>query len=49
MVIGNKGGHNHPFGDLGTVDSRGGGEGYFGVGIDRMVGNMIYASGEEMD
>lgn len=50
VVVGvGEGGEDDPFGDLGAVDAGGGGEGDGSGGVDGGGGDVIRASGEEVD
>ena len=41
--------HDHPFCDLGAVDSIGAEQRDLGVGIDGVVGDVVHTSGYELD
>ena len=50
VIVGmNEVGEDDPFGDLGTVDARGGGEGDTGGGVNGGVGDMVRAGGGEVN
>lgn len=49
VVGGGEHGHEHPFGDLRAVDPGGGRQRYFSVGVYRAVGDVVRASGGEVD
>lgn len=43
-----EGGKDDPFCDLGTMDARRGSQGNFGGRVDRGVGDVVRARGEDM-